>query len=150
MNNIIFLDIDGVLNNYSLIREFGLDYIDNGMVKLLKYIVENTNSRIVLSSTWRLKQYDLALVESNLRLENLKYIDITPFLLNDERCDEIESWLYRNLDNYDNFVILDDDPDASGEKFINHFFQTDPDVGLTYDIAKKAVDFLNLDLQRSC
>jgi hypothetical protein len=150
MNNIIFLDIDGVLNTYSLIREFGLDYIDNGMVKILKYIVENTNARIVISSTWRLKHDDLMMVKSNLFLENLSYIDRTPFLPNDERCDEIENWLYKNIDNYDNFIILDDDPDASGEKFDKHFFQTDPEVGLTYEIAKKAIDFLNVDLQREC
>lgn len=147
MNNIIFLDIDGVLNNYSLIRNYGLDYIDNEMVKILKHIVENTNSKIVLSSTWRLKTKDKLLVESNLALEGMNFIDCTRVRSFDDRCDEINDWLIANKETVSNFIILDDDPDASNDSLSKHFFQTDGDIGLTNEIAQQAINFLNLGLQ---
>ena len=147
MNNIIFLDIDGVLNNYSLIRNYGLDYIDNDMVKILKNIVNITNSKIVLSSTWRKKATDRLLVKSSLALEGMNFIDCTSVRSFDDRCDEINDWLIANKETVFNFIILDDDPDASNDNLSKHFFQTDGDIGLTNEIAQQAINFLNLGLQ---
>lgn len=50
--NIIFLDVDGVLtyNNYQ--NEETAD-IDIEKVKLLKQICDKTNSKVVISSSWR-------------------------------------------------------------------------------------------------
>ncbi len=60
---IIFLDVDGVLNCHNTFKKQHEKYIKTGIweieielskVKLLKQIVDNTNAKIVLSSTWRL------------------------------------------------------------------------------------------------
>lgn len=147
MNNIIFLDIDGVLNTFNLVRNYGFDYIDNDMVKILKNIVTRTNSKIVLSSTWRKKATDRVLVKSNLALEGLSFIDCTGIRSFDDRCDEINDWIIENKETISNFIILDDDPDASNDALSKHFFQTNGDIGLTNEIAQQAINFLNLDLQ---
>ena len=53
MDNIIFLDIDGVLNVYCESRDkygctFHQQFVDN-----LKYIIDSTGADIVITSTWR-------------------------------------------------------------------------------------------------
>ena len=54
---IVFLDIDGVLNSLNYRRRMGMQYfsdmIDRRKMPLLKKIVEATNAKIVLSTTWR-------------------------------------------------------------------------------------------------
>ena len=52
--NIIFLDIDGVLNNYDTKDRFrGFIGIDDKLVDILKEIVDRTDASIVLSSSWK-------------------------------------------------------------------------------------------------
>ena len=52
--NVIFLDIDGVLNcSESKSECFGYTGIDNVRIKRLKRIVEETNAKIILISTWK-------------------------------------------------------------------------------------------------
>ena len=52
--NIIFLDIDGVLNNYNTeARCQGFVGVSGRLVKILKKIAEQTNAKIVLSSSWK-------------------------------------------------------------------------------------------------
>ena len=51
---IIFLDIDGVLNcQKSQSKCGGLIGIDDKKVKVLRKIVESTNAKIVLCSSWK-------------------------------------------------------------------------------------------------
>ena len=54
---VLFLDIDGVVNNEYTRRKFG-DFItlDPARVALVQRIVRNTGCEIVLSSSWRLFQ----------------------------------------------------------------------------------------------
>ena len=55
--NVIFLDVDGVLNNaYTTDRIKGYIGIDDNKVRLLKQIVDYFDAKIILSSTWR---YDI-------------------------------------------------------------------------------------------
>ena len=63
METYLFLDFDGVLNTTSfakLLRKEGIDHYDEFGAKKkkktisnLKYIVDHTGCKIVLSSTWR-------------------------------------------------------------------------------------------------
>ena len=52
---VIFLDIDGVLNNeYSKTRApSGVIGIDGDKVKRLRKIVESTGAKLVLTSSWK-------------------------------------------------------------------------------------------------
>lgn len=57
---IIFLDIDGVLNNQvdeerSVIKiDHPDDFISERCVTLLNELIENTGAKVVVSSTWRI------------------------------------------------------------------------------------------------
>ena len=57
---VIFLDIDGVLN-YSGCKEKigGIFFVNDERIKILKEIIDKTNAKIVLSSTWRSGWWDL-------------------------------------------------------------------------------------------
>jgi hypothetical protein len=133
---VIFLDVDGVLNNSQIIQD---DYKGIGVeqLKLLKKIVEETNSKIVVSSTWRLYPEILKELTSKLMKFGIFPIDKTKDLKIVERKEEIEEWLSRN--EVENFAILDDDIDAEIE---GHFFLTDFQFGLTEEISNKVIDFL--------
>lgn len=63
--DVIFLDIDGVLNPYPNQRrnmEAGTDdtsilKLDSKCMKVLKRIIEKTGAKLVLSSTWRCEEW---------------------------------------------------------------------------------------------
>ena len=137
---VIFLDIDGVLNNHFDYQTYGFDYIDSGLVEILKTIVAATGSEIVISSTWRLNESDLSLARANLRYKKLDYIDITPYLRKLPRAEEIKSWL-KNNPQVVKYAILDDNEDAGLD--LDGFFKTDYYVGLTNEIAEKVINYLN-------
>lgn len=51
MSKVLFLDVDGVLNNY---RTGGIFTVTKSKLRLLQQIVDRTGCKIILSSTWRL------------------------------------------------------------------------------------------------
>ena len=135
--NIIFLDIDGVLNGYNY-----LNYVKFKLVKLLHLqkwadkhsrdpfgihkekvkklakIVRKTNAKVVMSSSWRHafwktpykdKKGNLKILADELNSYGIEVIDITPKLSSGRRDEEIQEWLTKNKEIVDNFVILDDE-----------------------------------------
>lgn len=125
---VIFLDIDGVLNTKETYdkmyrnNSFGAYLevpIDKFRLEYLKTIIDETDAKIVLSSSFRhffVKQED-KLVSTSAKGTNLynwflKYgmdiYDITP-INGYTREDEIKEWLI-NHDEVDDFIIIDDDP----------------------------------------
>lgn len=140
---VIFLDVDGVLNTFKLIRKFGMDFIDDICVALVARIVRETGAKIVLSSTWRIEEDARNLVVQALKNHNLEIHDCTPVLQPKDcenwvrRSEEIQAWLDKNP--VDKFAIVDDFDDACIE---GSFFQTHEDVGLTVAIAEKVIEHL--------
>lgn len=146
---IIFLDIDGVLNVYCESRDeygcsFHQEFVDN-----LKTIIDQTNAKIVISSTWR--HSGLEIIQEMWNHRNLPgdVISITPDLRYEKRGYEIEKWLDTN--SVVNFVILDDDTDFLDSQ-LNQFVRTSenfehPDhiegCGLTKLCTIKAINILN-------
>lgn len=137
---VVFLDIDGVLNNFDLIRRNGFDYIDAGMVRRLATVVRKTSAQIVLSSFWRLNPRDRSLVDCALGHSGLAVLDRTPSIPG-PRADEISEWILSNP-GVKRFAILDDDEDA-GIGMEHSFFNTDPEVGITPEIVRAVVSHLN-------
>lgn len=136
---VIFLDVDGVLNNFSLISRYGFDYIDESHVILLAQVVKSTGAEIVLSSSWRHQEKDLSLVKDALKRANLEIKGCTPWLNGRARIYEIKQWLAEHPE-VTKFAILDDDEDAGFET--EGFFQTDPEIGFTGKIAENIVLYL--------
>ncbi len=152
MRKIIFLDIDGVLNNHETLakkyRGSGIMGVDPYRVLLLNRIVEATGAEIVLSSSWRHG------TEESLKTlkTTIGFIDITGTCCSGIRGVEIHNWLTKNVKGFSSdgykkgehkVAILDDDSDMLlWQK--DHFFQTSfMGEGLTEEICTKVIEHLN-------
>jgi hypothetical protein len=127
MRNLVFLDVDGVLNCTPFLKEAAkadngkvvlleqwdpLTHIDPKRVAKLNVILEKTGAEIVISSSWR-RAFPPEKMQELLDAKGLvgKVIDQTPQLMDRERHVEIKRWLSRQADEPD-FVVIDDDQDA--------------------------------------
>ena len=162
---IIFLDVDGVLNNNIFLKKRRIILKENKGIYIprlddknfiaLKTLVERTNAKIVLSSYWRYyfdknlmpnnnglhnhgKDLTLKLRKHNLSLKDKTSTDLTRF---QKRGDIIKEYLHTHED-IDNFVILDDD-NIMKEFTDTNLIQTKPEYGLTMSDVKKAENILN-------
>lgn len=159
---VIFLDIDGVLNVYCQGRDeygctFHKHFEDN-----LRWIIEETGAKIVISSTWRRDGLDV--MQNLWKHRNLpgEVIDITPtevdvveygtceFYDLVDRGHEIQQW----INNHDivNYVIIDDDNDmlpSQRGNFVrtannkDHSDCVDIGYGLTRKCSEKVIEILN-------
>ncbi|MFA5068205.1 MAG: HAD domain-containing protein [Candidatus Izemoplasmatales bacterium] len=161
---IIFLDIDGVLNVYCQGRDqygctFHKHFEDN-----LRYIIEQTGAKIVISSTWRMD--GLQKMQQMWKDRKLagEIIGITPtvadivekgtfeFYDQVERGHEIQQWIDEHIDQVENYCIIDDDNDMLQSQR-NNFVRTannrdhedcvDVGYGLTRKCSEKVVQILN-------
>jgi hypothetical protein len=184
-SNIIFLDIDGVLNGYnkwsllgwrivSLTKNKRLQNwyrkwtdpcgIHESKVKRLAKIVNETNAKVVMSSSWRFgwwntpyeEQYeDQKKLTGLLKKYNIEVIDITPKSSDGRRDKEIIYWLSKHEDIVRRFVILDDErydlecfansnlvqtsSVSKGQMIMGHARE---DTGLKNKHVKKAIEIL--------
>ena len=173
---VLFLDIDGVLNSdnwfgyrlyciknnmFNEMMNFvntnderikhKLSMIDDRAIANLNRIIEETDCKVVLSSSWRsCVEAENALTEYLLKLKGFKYefYDVTPRLwFNDfsiRRGEEIKLWLDKESEKneIESFVILDDDSDMLPEQ-MNNFIQIDGQVGLIDKDVFTAIEILN-------
>lgn len=149
--NIIFLDVDGVLNSQKHAMEIykitnkpssGFNFpFDEKCLENLKMIIQETNAKVVITSTWRKHANGKTILLSNLKRYNLDkdIIGYTP-ILNKERGLEIAAFLDK-LDFNPNFIILDDDDDMG--HLSNYLIKTNIEIGLTYENAVEAIEKLN-------
>ena len=174
---VIFLDIDGVLNTsetytkafYASQRT--LDYkieIDKFRLEYLKEIVDKTEAKIVLSSSFRRffeNQNDIILprtlkgkkVYDLFKQYGITIYDITPTNFN-KREDQIKEWL-SNKQDIDSFIIIDDEPSMFFDLY-DRLIQTskirrsqilmnmDDCTGLCEKHIKFAVDMLNSKVKK--
>ena len=157
MSRVLFLDIDGVLNS-----NFGNNKrqteISDEKIKLLAYLVRETNSEIILHSGWRF-WFDSELKplckEANklvelLEKEDLHIKGITPNLTTEEirktkkfslvKADEILLWINSHNDVTE-WVVLDD-LDLHNSQIERNQVKPDQTVGLTLENVKQAAKIL--------
>lgn len=156
----IFLDIDGVLNVYCESRdEYGCVFHDH-LVDNLRWVIDQTGAKIVISSTWRLSGEKAIMDMWDFRNLPGEVIGITPNLTygrgfsdHTPRGVEIQQWLDEHPD-VTNYVILDDDSDMLEHQMKNfictfdnqdHPDSVDIGYGLTKICAEKAIEILNRD-----
>lgn len=170
---VIFLDIDGVLNTIESIKKSKEHYLKTGKmisqiceykIQILSKIIELTNAKIVLSSTWKLnfrKNEEGKLIPKNesakllvdlLNKYSLEIYDITP---NDKcRNRKLEILEYLNTHNITSFIIIDDEDNGLKETFRDNFFKvnsyykgnielTDEETGLQISHIEEIVKILN-------
>ena len=154
---IIFLDIDGVLNNVRT-QEMFEDYIfiSDDKILLLKELIDKTGAKVVLSSSWRkgwrFKDTNPRCANEDVRLFNalelkLKEYGITLISYTGHfwnRGKEIEDWLNNwNGEKIESFVILDDMDSAEFAPNSDRLVQTDISTGLTEEKVQEAIKLLN-------
>lgn len=154
MSKIIFLDIDGVLNDGQTDERApsGCIGIDYPKVNLLKHIIDCTGAQVVLSSSWKEEFLDgeLTTEDGMYLVEQLAQVfveleDITvPGKASAYRGSEIRNWLDRHPD-VDRWVVIDDDVFCDFEAcgIFSHFVKTDYSYGLTWSLCDQAISILN-------
>jgi hypothetical protein len=160
--NLIFLDIDGVLNHRVYYNEiyqndryktigYPMCNIDTKAIMLLNELIAKTRAKVVISSTWK-KSNSLFYLKHLLGEMGFigDIIGVTPSLYCNEsktslpRGFEIKVWLKDNgyyWNNNYNYVILDDDSDMLMNQQ-QHFVYVDNCVGLTKNTIYKAINKL--------
>ena len=111
--NILFLDVDGVLNHdNSKAMCGGLIGISDCNLKVLKQIIDLYDFKVVLSSTWRhswnTEDNCDRYMKNKFRKFDIKILDITSTKTSDgNRGMQIIEWLKSH--NVDKWVVLDDE-----------------------------------------
>jgi Swiss Army Knife RNA repair-like protein len=133
---VIFLDIDGVLNCKTTPNPRSFPFIvDPVLLNRLKRLLQRTEAVVVLSSNWR---YDPAGLFS-ARYYGVPFIDTTPDLPHEPRCNAILDWLGRHRD-VERFIVIDDEDD---ELDVLPLFQPSQSTGLTDEMVEGAANYLN-------
>jgi hypothetical protein len=132
---VIFLDIDGVLNCKKTPNPRKLPYIvDSKLLKRFESLLERTDAKVVLSSTWR---YDPAGLFS-AKHWGVPFVGITPDMPKQPRRNEVLAWLKEHPD-VDRYAVIDDEDDELDELPL---FQPSVKTGLTDKIATGVADYL--------
>lgn len=137
---VLFLDVDGVLNHWGSKTYLALS---KPKIRLLRWIVHETDCKIVVSSTWRKLDETRRKLKRVLGYHGLEIYSWTTtryWKLGQMRGEEVDLWLSEHS-NIENYVILDDDGDFLDSQ-MDHFVQTNGNVGLTEKNAERAIQIL--------
>lgn len=162
--NVVFLDIDGVLNSNKWYSNrfkdpdyegegklFHADDFDPHAIALLN---ELSDCKIVLSTSWRF-DYDATCDDLKFNGVKLEVIGATPYIpfMSDEELEyaafptrgkEIKSWLEHN--KADHYVILDDENKSSFPyPLSDHLVHTNAKIGLTEADIEMAKQILTIN-----
>jgi len=139
--NLIFLDIDGVLNSehfYQITPYYTWDLFDPVCVILLNKLIKENNAFLIISSDWR-KTYGISQIRDIFKQNKIKgtIIDCTSIEFNKEKgINEYLKKLSKKLKV--NYIVLDD------EKLnINNLVQTNLKYGFSFKDYEKASKILN-------
>lgn len=146
---IIFLDIDGVLNNHSRYGN-GSCGINGIMMARLNVLLEDPNVRIVLSGAWRymiiggamtIKGFNLMMMTHGLSAQVIIDLTIADEMIIKDRADQIKCWLAAH-NNYGitHYVVLDD-----LDLKVDNFVKVDGNVGLSPANINRALELLRND-----
>lgn len=142
---VVFLDIDGVLNNSNWaiqmydegVHVYAENLLDERAIRLLQKLIDATDAKIVVSSSWRRDKYAMQCLSDQLK--PMEIYDVTP-LKSSIRGDEISAWLKKHKD-VESYVIIDDDSDMGDH--MDHLIQTTFERGLQPEHIEEAIKWLN-------
>lgn len=143
---IIFLDVDGVLNNKDTkaLTPGGWLGVSKTLVKRLQRVAAATGAKVVLTSTWK----DANKLELDYLYKKLNFCKPIAFTKENEnkgsfyRGSGIIDYLMEHQ-NIEQFVILDDHLfDFEEQSLLDHFVLTNGRVGLTEENTEQAIRIL--------
>jgi hypothetical protein len=146
MFNVVFLDLDGVVNSQTFYR----DRVKTGkkenefnpkLVKMVSDFIHKHNAKVVISSTHRSDGIDALQKKLDSYGFECKIFDLTGFSKCRVRGYEIREWISNNKRLVKNYVIFDDDSDMLLNQ-AKHFFKCDNYTGITPNVLYRAGRFL--------
>lgn len=139
---IIFLDIDGVLNQLQ-----GNYYLDRKCVENLGELCRKSKSMVVLTSSWRLGYSNVGKCSPQInelkdmfREYNIAIIGRTLDL--GDRQTEIKDYIVRH--SVDKYIIIDDDLSEFRDKDLDGLFIVNYKTGLTSKDVSKILDIVGV------
>lgn len=147
---VIFLDIDGVvcLHKSKSNWEKDEEIFDAGCCRLLKEIIQATQSKLVLSSSWRLFPESFAYVLEQFEpygITKENFIGATPFL--GDRPKEILAYLQKHQE-INSFIAIDDEMYYCASFPYDRLILTEVYSGITEVIKDLCIERLNGDTPR--
>lgn len=176
---VIFLDIDGVLSPHSNEKSKDTHFpyhvqFSPEAVQNLKYILDQTGAKIVLSTRWVgrlgftstvvvLASHGITgpyVVGQDVSQDKEEHVNpndwitdsnkffgttITPKKMSSDKCHEISFWLRDYSDKIDGYCVIDDDFIHGQEEYQ---VQTEGTIGLTKKDAKKVIEILNSGMNK--
>ena len=162
---VLFLDVDGVLNQnaleHKILEDLELDQ-ESGLsilhLKRLKNIIDKTDCYIVLSSSWRLFKASKAQLFNAFKLDGIdidisnRYLGDTPkldFTIDRCRVMEIKQWLEQSKKCYNiiEWVVVDDlelDETEDCKFYLDgHFVMTDGEKAMSEQDMNKVISIFN-------
>lgn len=147
---VIFLDIDGVCNSDATINmtSEGWIFVDDIFIKRIKQIVDATDAKIVLSSTWREEWEKTNEAYNSASFNELrdKFLEFGMTFYDKTRSFTAKRWKEIELfiDEHPEiaqFVIIDDFENM--ENFEDHFVKTIGHLGIQDENVAEAIRILN-------
>jgi len=138
--DVIFLDIDGVLNNCMSSGVFHESSTIRSCVMELNRIIFSSGAGIVLISTWK-DSYDFQIIRNLLyerRVCDGSILDFTEIGVNKE--DGIIKFLNNARFKVDKFIIIDDNLDLKNNYLRINYIKTESIIGLTQKEADFAIE----------
>lgn len=167
MLKILFLDIDGVLNNEMSNtiwlcgpENYGLD---ENNINIVKRIISATNCKIVWITSWRKHPLDFVwnfnkyvrfnspFSKARSYFQGMEYdkCPIAPHVNGNDKSGDIAEWTKINRPDIVKlgcrFAILDDQSDQGLDFYNESFFKTSTKTGVTDLIANQVITHLNFE-----
>jgi histidinol phosphatase-like enzyme len=148
MTNIIFTDIDGVLNPHWKTKW------SKNAISIYNKMCKDFNLKPVITSTWRMshtkEQLQKIFIDQGIEVEIYDYTQLpvmtsSGLYLAKERGREIKEWLDEN--KIDNYVVIDDKT-SDIEPFVNNVIKCNSWIGLTEEHYNLVKEILNGSLYR--
>jgi len=160
---VLFLDIDGVLNCMCPAPMQDNDWIDLDewrygfnptLVARLRYVIGNTDCKIVVSSSWRHhktyapfqngRNWREVLAEKLHKSRDEVFAGETPSDMTGQRGIEINRWLSEHGEGVDSWCVVDDETvDIEPHIDPKRIVKTDMRLGLTKEDASRIIEVLN-------
>lgn len=150
-NGVIFLDIDGVLNDHGPVLNYycGINKENVEVFNILYKALGEPD--IVISSAWRYIMLNGAMTLQGfgyMMITHGFYGNIVGFTVPDEtirgRNYQVQDYLVRH--NYDSYLIIDDLDLGFSRTCPTHFYQTNGDKGLVQSDINKIINMKGLGI----
>lgn len=149
VTKILFLDIDGVLNNTPFLESTASgSEICTRNVMYLNEVLQATGCKVVVSSSWRNYHtwHELLTTLSIFGVNTMPFVGKTGDYLPAGRGQEILEFLTARrvrFPNEDVVYAVVDDIDSDMDPVRDRLVKTDPDVGLDKETSDKLIEILN-------